>query len=104
MSSSSWLRALLRLPVTYVLPSIISFSAMFHEAVLMQDETNPFSFSSSSFMYNIPLLIDSMLYFLLSHTIDPTVFFHLFAVPHFRIFQVFIFYFPSTPCKIAFQV
>jgi hypothetical protein len=46
-------------------------------------------------MQGIPLLLDSLLYFLIFHTIGPTDFLHPSAAPLFKILQVLLTYFPK---------
>ena len=61
----------------------------------MQDVTNPISFPPLYLMQNIPLLLDSMQYFLISHTIGPTDFLHPSPASLFKTLQVLLTYFPK---------
>ena len=81
-SSSSFLRLLPRLPFTSIFPSITCF-----KAVTKHDVTNPLSFRSLCCLLDIPLLLDSIKYFFISHKIGP---------PDVT-FQVFPICFPKCP-------
>jgi hypothetical protein len=59
-SSSSCLRLLPRLRVPSLLFPYLSFSNMFQKTVPTQDVTNPVSLPSIYYMYDIPLLLDSV--------------------------------------------
>jgi hypothetical protein len=48
-------------------------------------------------MYDIPLLLDSVQYFFISHTIGPTDLLHSSPAPHFKTFQILLIYFPKCP-------
>jgi hypothetical protein len=53
----------------------------------MQDVTNPVSLSYFYCMWDIPVLLDSVQYFLIYHTIDLTDLLHSSPTPHFNIYK-----------------
>ena len=57
--------------------------------------TNPVNLRSSCFMYDIPLLFDSMQYFLISHTIGLTDLLHPSPAKHFNTSHMFLIYLPE---------
>jgi len=58
MLSSSRLRLLPRLPITFIVPSFLPSKTMFYMAVHTQDITHPVN-PFVSLYYNTPLLLDS---------------------------------------------
>ena len=57
-------------------PSLISFNTMFYNAVPTQDVTNPVILPSVYSVWNISFLLDSILYYFISHMISPTDILH----------------------------
>ena len=55
----------------------------------MQDVTNTFTLPSFHCMYDIPLLLQCVYYFLLSHTIEPTGLYSS-AAPLFKTFKYYL--------------
>ena len=78
-------------------PSYLSFSNLFQEAVPKQDATNPVTLPPFYCIWGIPLLLFSIQHFFVRHTIGPNDLLHPSPVSHFRIFQVFLIYFPKCP-------
>jgi hypothetical protein len=63
----------------------------------MQDVTNPVTLPSFYCMFDIPLLLDSLSYFFISHTIGPANLVHHSSAPHFKTSQVLLIY--SMKCQ-----
>lgn len=61
MLSSTCLRLLPRLPISYTLSCIISFSNVFQGAVSVQDVATPISLIPFYCTYDIPVLLDCKL-------------------------------------------
>jgi hypothetical protein len=95
--SSSCLRLLRCLHVTSILPSIFRSITCF-KAVSTQDVPNSVSLPTFYCMHDIPVLLECMSYFFISHTIGPTDPFHPFPAPNFKTFQVFLIYSPKCLC------
>jgi len=62
--------------------------------------TNPVSLPFTYFLQDIPLLLDSMQHFFISHTIGPIDLLRPSPAPHFKTFKVFLISFPvAVPHK-----
>jgi hypothetical protein len=68
---------------------------MFYNAVPMQDVTNPVILHSVYCVWNIPFLLDAMLYYFISHVISPTDL-HPSPAPPIQTSQIFLIYFPIS--------
>ena len=110
--SSPFLKVIQQLPTSSSLsschlypPLYLSFSNPLQKAVSTQNVTNPVRLPFTYFMQDIPLLLESKQYILISHVISPTDLFHPPPAPHFKTFQVFlieiIFSILCTPCVFA---
>ena len=82
MSWNSCLLLLPRLPVTSILSSI--HPSMFQKAIPTQDVTNPVTVPSFYCLYGIPLLLQSLSHFFISHTIYPADILHPLSPLHFK--------------------
>ena len=69
---------------------------MFYNAVPMQEVTNPVILHSVYCVWNIPFLLDAILYYLISHVISPTDLLHPSPAPFLETSQVFLTYFPIS--------
>ena len=66
------------------------FLNVFQKAVATQDATNPVAVSSLHYMQYIPVLLDCMQHFFISHTIGPTDPLNPSPAPQFDTFQLFL--------------
>ena len=95
-TSSIWLRLLPRRSDSSVLPLLSFFYLFFNnvcqKAFPTQDVTNPASLPSFYGMYDIPLLLDCVLYFFILHKVGPTNLLYPSPAQHFKTVQVFLIY------------
>ena len=78
-------------------------NSLFQKAVRTQEVTNPISHISFYFMQDVRLLLDSVSQFCISHTICTTYFPLSSPAPRFKIFQVYMIYFPQCPSFSTIQ-
>ena len=86
-SCSNCLHLLPCIPVTSIFTSLFLSIPCLRRQFLHKMWPIKLTFLLFYCMYDIPLLLDSMEYFLISHTICLTYLLHHFPAPHFIIFQ-----------------